>query len=39
LDKGECKLFPCSLGRLSARSPTLEREKHRLSALKRWVRL
>ncbi|KRY58965.1 hypothetical protein T4A_1387, partial [Trichinella pseudospiralis] len=24
------------LGRLSARSPTLERGKHRLSALKRW---
>ncbi|KRZ64510.1 hypothetical protein T10_2483, partial [Trichinella papuae] len=39
LDKGECKLFPCSLGRPSARSLTLERGKHRLSALKRWVRL
>ncbi|KRY96377.1 hypothetical protein T4C_6845, partial [Trichinella pseudospiralis] len=27
------------LGRWSARFPTLEREKPRLSALKRWVRL
>ncbi|KRY64404.1 hypothetical protein T4D_12371, partial [Trichinella pseudospiralis] len=31
--------LPCSLGRWSARSLTLERGKPRLSALKRWVRL
>ncbi|KRY98525.1 hypothetical protein T4C_7230, partial [Trichinella pseudospiralis] len=36
--EGECNL-PCSLGRWSARFPTLERGKPRLSALKRWVRL
>ncbi|KRZ28096.1 hypothetical protein T4C_12160 [Trichinella pseudospiralis] len=36
--EGECNL-PCSLGRWSARSPTLERGKPKLSALKRWVRL
>ncbi|KRY62330.1 hypothetical protein T4A_10525 [Trichinella pseudospiralis] len=29
--------LPCSLGRWSARFPTLERGKPRLSALKRWV--
>ncbi|KRY63585.1 hypothetical protein T4D_13411 [Trichinella pseudospiralis] len=28
--------LPCSLGRRSARSLTLERGKPRLSALKRW---
>ncbi|KRY95543.1 hypothetical protein T4B_6041, partial [Trichinella pseudospiralis] len=33
--EGECNL-PCSLGRWSARSPTLERGKPKLSALKRW---
>ncbi|KRY95803.1 hypothetical protein T4B_9440, partial [Trichinella pseudospiralis] len=33
----ECNL-PCSLGRWSARFPTLERGKPRLSALKRWGR-
>ncbi|KRZ35150.1 hypothetical protein T4C_13948 [Trichinella pseudospiralis] len=33
--EGECSL-PCSLGRWSARSPTLERGKPKLSALKRW---
>ncbi|KRY62064.1 hypothetical protein T4A_1840 [Trichinella pseudospiralis] len=32
--EGECNL-PCSLGRWSARFPTLERGKPRLSALKR----
>ncbi|KRY62952.1 hypothetical protein T4D_7553 [Trichinella pseudospiralis] len=31
--------LPCSLGRWSARFPTLERGKPRLSALKRWLRL
>ncbi|KRY99528.1 hypothetical protein T4C_12212, partial [Trichinella pseudospiralis] len=36
--EGECSL-PCSLGRWSARFPTLERGKPRLFALKRWVRL
>ncbi|KRY63012.1 hypothetical protein T4D_865 [Trichinella pseudospiralis] len=36
--EGECSL-PCSLGRWSARFPTLERGKPKLSALKRWVRL
>ncbi|KRY99970.1 hypothetical protein T4B_6177 [Trichinella pseudospiralis] len=35
--EGECNL-PCSLGRWSARFPTLERGKPRLSALKRWGR-
>ncbi|KRY66017.1 hypothetical protein T4A_13523 [Trichinella pseudospiralis] len=35
---GETKNGPHP-GALSARSPTLERGKHRLSALKRWVRL
>ncbi|KRY72644.1 hypothetical protein T4A_8140 [Trichinella pseudospiralis] len=34
--EGECSL-PCSLGRWSARSPTLERGKPKLSALKRWI--
>ncbi|KRY63193.1 hypothetical protein T4D_7136, partial [Trichinella pseudospiralis] len=33
--EGECNLS-CSLGRWSARFPTLERGKPRLSALKRW---
>ncbi|KRY96896.1 hypothetical protein T4B_2029 [Trichinella pseudospiralis] len=32
--EGECNL-PCSLGRWSARFPTLERGKPKLSALKR----
>ncbi|KRY96578.1 hypothetical protein T4C_11639 [Trichinella pseudospiralis] len=31
--------LPCSLGRYSARFPTLEQGKPRLSALKWWVRL
>ncbi|KRY37438.1 hypothetical protein T01_5385 [Trichinella spiralis] len=35
----KCKLFLCYLGRQSARSPSVEREKPRLSALKRRVRL
>ncbi|KRY97576.1 hypothetical protein T4B_10702, partial [Trichinella pseudospiralis] len=35
--EGECSL-PCSLGRWSARFPTLERGKPRLFALKRWGR-
>ncbi|KRY66450.1 hypothetical protein T4A_1586, partial [Trichinella pseudospiralis] len=37
LRRGRMQTLPCSLG--SARFPTLEREKPRLSALKRWVRL
>ncbi|KRX95652.1 hypothetical protein T4E_12056 [Trichinella pseudospiralis] len=39
LRQGRMQTLPCSLGRWSARFPTLERGKPRLSALKRWVRL
>ncbi|KRZ09763.1 hypothetical protein T11_17030 [Trichinella zimbabwensis] len=35
LRQGRVQTLPCSLGRWSARSPTLERGKPRLSALKR----
>ncbi|KRY99559.1 hypothetical protein T11_14710, partial [Trichinella zimbabwensis] len=34
LRQGRVQTLPCSLGRWSARSPTLERGKPRLSALK-----
>ncbi|KRZ34040.1 hypothetical protein T4C_7497, partial [Trichinella pseudospiralis] len=37
LRQGRMQTLPCSLGRWSARFPTLEREKPRLSALKRWM--
>ncbi|KRY65161.1 hypothetical protein T4A_4330 [Trichinella pseudospiralis] len=37
LRQGRMQTLPCSLGRWSARFPTLERGKHRLSALKRWM--
>ncbi|KRY31630.1 hypothetical protein T01_4868 [Trichinella spiralis] len=37
--QGRVQTLPCSLGRQSARSPSLERGKPRLSALKRRVRL
>ncbi|KAL1244462.1 Non-reducing polyketide synthase pyr2 [Trichinella spiralis] len=39
LRQGRVQTLPCSLGRQSARSPSLERGKPRLSALKRRVRL
>ncbi|KRY75878.1 hypothetical protein T4A_8000, partial [Trichinella pseudospiralis] len=39
LRQGRMQTLPCSLGRWSARFPTLERGKPKLSALKRWVRL
>ncbi|KRY88416.1 hypothetical protein T4D_8422 [Trichinella pseudospiralis] len=39
LRQGRVQTLPCSLGRWSARFPTLERGKPKLSALKRWVRL
>ncbi|KRY64289.1 hypothetical protein T4A_2864 [Trichinella pseudospiralis] len=39
LRQGRMQTLPCSLGRWSARSPTLEPEKTGLNALKRWVRL
>ncbi|KRY18607.1 hypothetical protein T01_9953, partial [Trichinella spiralis] len=35
LRQGRVQTLPCSLGRQSARSPSLERGKPRLSALKR----
>ncbi|KAL1226822.1 COPII coat assembly protein [Trichinella spiralis] len=38
LRQGRVQTLPCSLGRQSARSPSLERGKPRLSALKRRVR-
>ncbi|KRY38599.1 hypothetical protein T01_6157 [Trichinella spiralis] len=37
--QGRVQTLPCSLGRQSARSSSLERGKPRLSALKRRVRL
>ncbi|KRY62998.1 hypothetical protein T4A_11998 [Trichinella pseudospiralis] len=36
LRQGRVQTLPCSLGRWSARFPTLERGKPKLSALKRW---
>ncbi|KAL1234838.1 Stereoselective keto-reductase [Trichinella spiralis] len=39
LRQGRVQTLPCSLGRQSARSSSLERGKPRLSALKRRVRL
>ncbi|KRZ75324.1 hypothetical protein T08_13604 [Trichinella sp. T8] len=37
LRQGRVQTLPCSLGRQSARSPSLERGKPRLSALKRRI--